>query len=222
MQEAGLNLVSLPRSASTLFDVDSPSDLWALCLHPGAGPHTRAYLEAANLDSSRLAPLLKILADPEGEVVVAGRVSSFVWSRLEEVTACRVRVFAEERGMRANGREAAGTVRSILGFHLQQEGPRQFFQNLAQLGQGVILDSRVIFHHLGLQPSAADRFYSDLVWPHLIQDSAVREFTEAALEAPIPVLLGGHSMVSGGLLALLETAGIRKSPPGPSPSPETY
>ena len=34
----------------------------------------------------------------------------------------------------------------------------------------------------------------------------LRDFTRAAVEAPIPVLLGGHSLMSGGLMALNEFA----------------
>ena len=58
-------------------------------------------------------------------------------------------------------------------------------------------------------PSAADRFYSDLRQPEKISDPWVRRFTEAAIEAPIPVVLGGHSLVSGGLYALVEAAWAR-------------
>jgi len=65
----------------------------------------------------------------------------------------------------------------------------------------------VIFSHLGLEPSLSDRFHSDLGQVERIDDPFVREFTQAALEAPIPVILGGHSLVSGGLLALIEIAG---------------
>lgn len=203
-RQAGLRVVTLPRSAATLFDVDSPVDLQVLRLHPGAGPRARAYLQGLGLDLGRLARFLRLLSDPNAEVVVAGRVSSFVWSQMETRTACRVRVLAEERGMRADGREEAGTARSILGLHLGQVGPRHFFRDLAHLGQGAALDTRVLFAHLGLRPIPADRFHSDLGWPQLIQDPFLREFTDAALESPIPVLLGGHSLVSGGLLALLD------------------
>jgi hypothetical protein len=54
-----------------------------------------------------------------------------------------------------------------------------------------------------LWPSPADRFNSDLRRPNDIADSFLRNFTAAALAAPIPVVLGGHSLVSGGLLALI-------------------
>jgi hypothetical protein len=34
----------------------------------------------------------------------------------------------------------------------------------------------------------------------------VRELTRAATQAPVPVLLGGHSLVSGGIMALVQAA----------------
>ncbi len=108
--------------------------------------------------------------------------------------------------MRASGREARGEVRSLLGFYVDSVGPRRFFESLGKLGQAAFLDSRVVFNHRGLRPSAADRFHSDLLEAEAIADSFVREFTAAAREAPIPVLLGGHSLVSGGLWALIDAA----------------
>jgi hypothetical protein len=39
----------------------------------------------------------------------------------------------------------------------------------------------------------------------------VREFTQAALSAAVPVVLGGHSLVSGGLYALVEAAWARSN-----------
>ncbi len=108
--------------------------------------------------------------------------------------------------MRADGREERGEARSILGFYLEEVGVRRFFQALAQLGRAAFIDSRVIFSHLRLSPSAADRFLSDLGRPGEIKDPFLREFTRAALEAPLPVVLGRHSLVSGGLMALVDAA----------------
>jgi hypothetical protein len=93
---------------------------------------------------------------------------------------------------------------------LQSVGPRRFFANLAELGNAAFIDSRVLFHHLSLQPTPADRFYSDLLWSDRIDDPTVRAFTEAAVEAPISVLLGGHSLVAGGLWALIDAAWLER------------
>jgi 2-phospho-L-lactate guanylyltransferase (CobY/MobA/RfbA family) len=206
---AGLKLVTLPLSLATIFDVDTPTDLMVLELHPGAGPRARAYLDSLDLDLSRLRRALACFSDVNAEVLVAGRVGSYLWPHLERDTACRVRTLAEERGMRADGRDERGEARSILGLYLEQVGVRRFFQDLGQLGQAAFIDSRVIFAHRSLRPTAADRFNSDLGRLAEITDPFIREFTQGALEAPIPVVLGGHSLVAGGLLALIEVVGLQ-------------
>jgi len=205
----GLPIHELPRTAATQLDVDTPMDLMALKLHPAAGRHLQTYLESLDLDISHLEEAIKFFTDREAMVVVAGRVSAATWTYLESETACQVRLFAEERGMRASGRQARGEVRSLLGLYLDEVGAERFFATLSTLGQAAFIDSRVIFAHRGLWPPAADRFYSDLRQPEKIADPFVKHFTEAALQAPIPIVLGGHSLVAGGLYALIEAAWAR-------------
>jgi hypothetical protein len=150
-----------------------------------------------------------MILDREATILVAGRVSSAMMGYLERETACSTRVFSEERGMRASGRQARGEVRSLLGYFLDAVGLERFFETLATMGQALFLDNRVIFAHRGMWPSAADRFYSDLYQPEKIEDSFVKALTEAAMAAPVPVLMGGHSLVSGGLYVLIEAAWAR-------------
>ena len=209
VKRAGLPCKELPRNAATQLDVDTPSDLMTLKPHPGVGPHTRRYLDSLELDTSHIEQALKLLTDRDAEVLVAGRVSASTWAYLEYETACRVRLFSEERGMRASGRQARGEALSLLGFYLEEVGLERFFATLAKMSQAAFLDSRVLFAHRRIWPSAADRFYSDLRQPEKITDPWVRRFTEAAIEAPIPIVLGGHSLVSGGLYALVEAAWAR-------------
>jgi hypothetical protein len=208
-EEAGLPIQELPRSGATQFDVDTPTDLLTLAVHPAAGPHAQAYLAGLVLDTAVLDAALPLMLDRDAEILVAGRVSSATWSYLERETACRTRVLSEERGMRASRRQAQGQVRSLLGHHLDAVGLERFFDDLATLGQAVFLDNRVILAHRGLWPSAADRFYSDLRRPAQIGDPFLREFTAAAIAAPVPVVMGGHSLVAGGIVALVEAAWAR-------------
>jgi hypothetical protein len=123
---------------------------------------------------------------------------------LERETSCWVRVFAEERGMRASGRQAQGAVRSLLSDYLALVGAEGFFDELAALVDGAFLDSRVILAARGLWPDAEDRYNSDLLRWESVQDPFLRAFTRSAANARIPVLLGGHCVVAGGLLALIE------------------
>ena len=208
-EDAGLPIRELPRSGATQFDIDTPMDLLTLAIHPGAGPHTRACLESLVLDTSALEAALPLMLDRDATILVAGRVSSATWRYVERETACSTRVISEERGMRASGRQARGEVHSLLGYHLEAVGLESFFAELATMSQAVFLDNRIILAHKGLWPSAADRFHSDLRQPDHIEDPFLRGLTEAAMTAPVPIIMGGHSLVSGGMYALIEAAWAR-------------
>ncbi len=72
-----------------------------------------------------------------------------------------------------------------------------------------MVDTRVLLaHHLGADasawPEAEDRFASDLLLHERIADPWLRALTRAAVEGPIPVLFGGHTLVGPGLRRLLE------------------
>lgn len=204
--QAGLESQPLPRSSATQFNIDSPADLAILKLVGGAGPHLTGFVAGfeAGLESYRL--LQSCLVDARSEVLLAGRVGSQVWPYLERETACRLRVYSEERGMQAAGRDASGEARSLLAFHLREVGCGRFFVELGELADAACIDTRPLLAHLGVQASRADRFWSDLGCPAQVQEPFLREFTEAAQQAPIPVVLGGHSLVAGGLMLLTEAA----------------
>lgn len=202
---AGLPAEGLPVSAATRLDLDTPNDLLVASLHPACGPTLRRYVEGLPLDRSRADRILTELANPRGEVLVYGRISAATWAVLEALP-CQTRIFSEERGMRASGRQARGQVFAWLGSYLQAVGPGEFFRALARSCSAALLDTRVLFAHLGLHPTATDRFYSDLLLPERIADPQVRALTLAALAAPVPLMLGGQGLVSGDLLALAEVA----------------
>ncbi|MCC6383137.1 MAG: hypothetical protein IT304_11580 [Dehalococcoidia bacterium] len=200
--EAGLAPVVLPRTTATQFDLDTPADLAVLSLGEVFAGGTSA--AAAALPLAPYRGLLPLLCEKTAEVVVAGRVGSMTWAHLERDTACRVRVISEERGLATA--PPGHRPRSVLGFLLEEVGPERFFRRLAEMGDAVVLDTRVIEAHLGLRPLREDRFQSDLLQPARVAEPTLRRLTEAALDVPMPVLLGGHSLVSGGLMALTDLA----------------
>lgn len=202
---AGLPVESLPATAANRLDLDTPNDLLVAALHPACGPALRRYVAGLPLDGERVQRITAELASRQGEALAYGRVSAAAWAALERLP-CQTRIFSEERGMRASGREAQGLVHAWLGSYLQAVGPQAFFAALARSCTAALLDTRVLFAHLGLRPSAADRFYSDLLEPERISDPQVRALTAAARAAPVPLMLGGQSLVSGDLLALAEIA----------------
>ena len=104
---------------------------------------------------------------------------------------------------------------SILGLLLDREGAGALGRIAARLGDAAVVDSRVLLaHRLGADetawPDAEDRFASDLLLPDRIGDPWLRELTAAAVGAPIPVLLGGHTLVGPGLRLMAEG----RLPPG--------
>jgi hypothetical protein len=199
----GLPVEALSPSPATRLDLDTPTDLAIAALHPACGPRLRRLVEGLPLDADLVPRIVTELGSPQGEVLAYGRISSATWARIERLP-CQTRVFSEERGMLASGRYERGEVRAWLGTFLEVAGPERFFRSLEGKCTAAVLDTRVLFAHLGLRPAAADRFYSDLLRPASIAEPAVRAFTEAACGAPVPLLLGGQSLVSGGLLALAE------------------
>jgi hypothetical protein len=204
--EGGLENRSLPRTMANQFDLDTPGDLAILAYAGGAGRNLQRLIDSARINTSRLEEASRLFTDRDAEVVVAGRVGTQTWQYLEAETACRVRMFAEERGLQAAGRDANGEARTLLAFHLKSVGMTRFFEELAQLGQAAFIDTRPLFAHRSLKPSRPDRFLSDAMQPEGIQDAWVREFTSAACEAPIPVVLGGSSLVAAGVQLLAEAA----------------
>jgi hypothetical protein len=205
-EEAGLSVHALERTVASQLDIDGPTDLAILALTGEGGPRLRGYLQTLEMNTERYRRVLPLFCDRSAEITVAGRVGSHAWQYLERETACRVRLFAEERGMEADGRAAAGEARSLLAFFLEAAGPQRFFEALAELGGAAIIDTRVLLAHFRIDAARSDRFLSDLGRWREVSEPFLRDFARAAAEAAIPVLLGGHSLVSGGLMALNEFA----------------
>jgi hypothetical protein len=203
---AGLENRALPRTMANQFDIDTPGDLALLAYAGGAGPNLQRYIDTHPPDISRLSAASRLFTDRDAEVLVAGRVGSDVWRYLESETACRIRMYSEERGMQAAGRDLNGEARSLLAYHLQTVGTKRFFEELGTMAQAAFIDTRPIFAHMGLDPSRPDRFLCDAMTPEDITDPFIRELTQAAIEAPIPVVLGGSSLVASGVQLLSEAA----------------
>jgi hypothetical protein len=215
-ERAGWTVTDLRRRWRLGVDLDSPLDVELT--RPGTLP-----ADVAATIRDRLAALGRVAGDRRAELVVAGRSSATTLRWLEGNTACRVRALIEERGLRASARLALADepgrpsrpARSILGALLDRDGPESLGDRLAELGDGAVVDTRVLLaHRLGIDeaawPSPEDRFASDLLAAERVRDPWLRALTRAALEAPIPILLGGHTLVGPGLrLALRPRAAQR-------------
>jgi hypothetical protein len=212
---AGLPFAPMRRTLATQFDIDTPTDLatlwWSSQVPPLrdlVGEHLARIAAAAPREMPGLTGAVEkaygVMSTRRADVLVAGRVSSWVWRRLETNLPCQTRIVSEERGMRASGREERGQARSLLGLYAGIAGVDGLVRAFEQLSNATFLDTRVLFAHRGLKPSPQDRFASDALLPGKVEEPWVRELTEAALSASIPIVLGGHSLISGGVWALSE------------------
>lgn len=111
--------------------------------------------------------------------------------------------------MVSSGRQERGEVFSLLAAHLEAVGVEPFFADLRSWADAALIDTRVLLAHHQLWPADEDRFASDLGWADQVADPWLRRLTHAAEEAGVPVLLGGHGLVSGALFALADL-----TPPG--------
>ena len=200
-EQAGFLVSDLRRTRRLQVDLDSPLD--ALLVRPAGA----AGLEAAGVSTvavrAALSGVAAVVRDPRCELIVAGRASADGLAWLERSTASRTRALVEERGFRTR-RVGQRPARSTLGLLLDRDGPGALGAILAELGDAALVDSRVLVaHRFGADergwPTAEDRFASDLLLPDRIADPWLRSLTEAARDAPIPIVLGGHSLVGPGL-----------------------
>jgi hypothetical protein len=200
LADAGIPCSTLERNAETQFDIDTPTDVLILGATTRGGPSIRSVLDRHDLAHPFIPNLLELLSDRSAHVCLVGRVSPRTWADIETEVACRTSGLLEGRGMRA----AANTRLPVLHQMLREDGIQSFFDRLSQACDGAVIDTRPLLAGPGPLPPPADRYASDLLQPNEIRDPLWQSFTEAAIAAPIPVLLGGHSAVSGGLYLLAE------------------
>jgi CTP:molybdopterin cytidylyltransferase MocA len=219
-EAAGVPVRDLAARRRLAMDVDSPLDL--LLLGGAEGAPRLPDLEPADARAAggRLEAIRELARDPGAELVVAGRTAATDLRWAERHTRSRTRALVEERGLRtasigpALGRPNRRPARSVLGLLLDRDGPGSLGAHLAALGDGALVDSRVLLaHRYGADerawPPAEDRFASDLLLAGRVRNPWLAELTGSAAEASVPVLLGAHSLVGPGLRLAL---GSRRRP----------
>ena len=208
LKEAGLNDRLLPEGPPFNFDIDTATDCLVMTLHPNVGQRTLRAVEETGWDRGPVQRALEAAALPHCRVFAAGRVGPSVMRFIQKNLRWRLRVISEERGMKAFSAEPSGgpraSVRSLTGLLLDLMGPEPFFQYLAEACDLALIDTRVIFAHWGTVVDMDTRTLSDLGRAEMVCDHKVRLFTQAARDARIPVLLGGHSLVTGGLWVIAQ------------------
>jgi hypothetical protein len=202
MSDAGIRCFPLLRSVETEFDIDTPTDLILLRASTRGGASVRRFLEISAFEHPTLPAVCDRLADRSSFVHLSGRINPTTWGSFERHVACRTAGVVEGRGMRAYGNSHPLLLQRIL----REDGPNGFFERLAEITDAAVIDTRPLLAIDGRLPPASDRFASDLFLVGEIDDPRWRTFTQAAADASIPVLLGGHSLVSGGLYLLADAS----------------
>ncbi len=202
--EAGFQLELMPISLGISFDLDTPTDILVLAASSFVGEHTRETISNMDLDLNRLLQAKKVMAGYYEDIILMGRIGAPVIAHMNTSLKCRLRIFSEERGMKALGRLDMGEVEAMMGFFIEEVGIKKFFRYMEKVAACAFIDSRVLFAHYKLNLTETQRFYSDLGMYDKLQDSFAREFTYESVNSSIPVILGGHSLVSGGLWALTD------------------
>ena len=184
-------------------DIDGPLDLvllagrWLAHLDPSDARRAVAAIDAVR----------RVATDPDAELLIAGRVSASNLAWLERETASRTRALVEERGLRTR-RPGQRPATSVMGALLERDGPESFGEHVARLGEAAIIDTRVVIaHRCGADeagwPPTEDRFASDLLLADRVADPWLRAVTASAAAAPVPIVLGGHTLVGPGLALAL-------------------
>jgi hypothetical protein len=106
-----------------------------------------------------------------------------------------------------------GAPRSILARLMSRSSPAALVEELSRMSDAVVLDSRVLMAAVAGSaeadrwPPEEERFASDFLDADRVTSTAwLRELTEAAADASVPFLLGGHALVSDGLRLIVAAA----------------
>jgi hypothetical protein len=210
-----VRVLSSVRPSSSM-DLDTPTDLSIVRQHPACPPRLTQALYDPLLDRIPVEPVIDTIARDASRLTLIGRVSPLAWQALNKATQSWIRVYSEERGMVASERLVHGEVRSLIGKLVELLGPQAFFEEMVQTSDTAILDTRVLMAASGHYPDDADRFASDLLLWDEVRDPWLRDLTAAAANVSIPVLLGGHGVVAGGLYALADVVASRRQRPSAS------
>jgi len=198
LSDAGISCYSLPRELETQFDIDTPTDVLLLAQSRLGGEEMHRFAQGIRHERPSILQVMSLLHRRDAQVMIIGRVNPITWANFEQEAACRTSVISEGRGMKSY----PSSKTTLIGL---EKGTGYFFERLARACDGAIIDTRPMLAQGGHLPPASDRFASDLLDHASIIDPRWREFTLAASQAEVPVILGGHSLVSGGLYLLSRT-----------------
>jgi hypothetical protein len=195
LRALGYRRVLIPNAARLHFDLDTPTDALVLRALRPAGAAIAAALAELPWQLPALDAAIARLAGERASIGIFGRVPSDTLSHLDMMARWRLHVLSEQRGMKAQGVDGrqAGGLMAIL-------GPERLLAAAGAVCAAIFFDTRPLA--MAWDAGTADRFYSDLAQPDHVAEPRLRALTRAAIACPVPVVLGGHCLVSGGIWSL--------------------
>ena len=197
LRALGYRRVLIPNAGRLHFDLDTPTDAMVLRTLRPQGPAIDAALAELPWRVPGLDAAVARLGGDRPSIGIFGRVPSDLLSHLDMMARWRLHVLSEQRGMKAQGMDglqAGGLVAAL--------GPERLLAAAAGVCEAVFFDTRPLA--MAWEASEADRFHSDLGQADRVSEQRLRALTRAAAACPVPVVLGGHCLVSGGLWCLCD------------------
>lgn len=206
MSKTSLKYLKMPVSLGSIFDIDTPNDIAILSKITDNSGRVGEYISNSIFKNIDLNKFIKILSSKSSEIFVYGRINPLNLYMAERNIPCKIRFLSEERGLKIRGRASA----SLLEYIFQSENFDIFFKLFENICDGGIFDTRAVFSLFAGEYEQEDLYLSDMKMWEKIKNPFIKSFTKRVSESELPIILGGHSVVNGGLMALSNLVGGKK------------
>lgn len=198
--ECEVRVLSSMRPATGL-DIEATADLAILARHPGVQPALRGVIQSYALDTlPAVDRLITICRRPQQALMLIGRVSPGGWQALGRAARCQVLTIAEPELYP----DVPPRTRSTVAPWVRARWWDGFFADLGLSCDGIVFDNRPVLQALGLRAALEEIQAVDFPGREPIDQLLLRDLRAAADHAPLPILMGGRSLVTGGLYVLAE------------------
>ena len=198
MSKTFLKYLKMPVSLGSVFDIDTPNDFAILSKITHNSGNIGNYISNSIFKNIDLDKFIKVLSSKSSEIFVYGRINPLNLYMAEKNIPCKIRFLSEERGLKIRGKASS----SLLKYFFKSENFDNLFKLFENICDGGIFDTRIIFSLFAGEYEQEDVYLSDMKIWQKIKNPFIKFFTKKIAESKIPIILGGHSVVNGGLMAL--------------------
>ena len=198
MSKTFLKYLKMPVSLGSVFDIDTPNDFAILSKITNNSGNIGNYISNSIFKNIDLNKFIKVLSSKSSEIFVYGRINPLNLYMAEKNIPCKIRFLSEERGLKIRGKASS----SLLKYFFKSENFDNLFKLFENICDGGIFDTRIIFSLFAGEYEQEDVYLSDMKIWQKIKNPFIKFFTKKIAESKIPIILGGHSVVNGGLMAL--------------------